>query len=143
MKLNQRTKDIRITVAQETQKIKMMIRVKIKTVNQGKHQGRLRPRHLLQLLQLLLVASRFRVAVQDWWRLRGRSQFRDGLLRSLRPRASRVRPLGLRGLQLFPLVQVVVRVRAENTPMSAGIIDTENACAELNASTATRKYVKT
>ena len=89
------------------------------------------------------VLARFRVAVQDWWRLRGQSQFRDGLLRSLRPRVSRVRPLGLRGLQLFPLVQVVVRVRAENTPMSAGIIDTENACAELNASTATRKYVKT
>ena len=139
MKLNQRTKDIRITVAQETQKIKMMIRVKIKTVNQGKHQGRVRLRHLLQLL---LVASRFRVAVQEWWRLRGRSQFRDGLLRSLRPRESRVRPLGLRGFQLFPLVQVVVRVRAENTPMSAGIIDTENACAELNASIATRAYVK-
>ena len=124
----------------KTQKIKIKIKVKIKTVNQGKHQGRVRLRHLLQLL---LVASRFRVAVQEWWRLRGRSQFRDGLLRSLRPRESRVRPLGLRGFQLFPLVQVVVRVRAENTPMSAGIIDTENACAELNASTATRKYVKT
>ena len=139
MKLNQRTKDIRITVAQETQKIKMMIRVKIKTVNQGKHQGRVRLRHLLQLL---LVASRFRVAVQEWRRLRGRSLFRDGLLRPLRPRVSRVRPLGLRGLQLFSLVQEVVRVRAENTPMSAGIIDTENACAELNASTATQTYVK-
>merc|ERR1712236_146442 len=131
LKLDQRTKDIRITMAQVTQKIKMMIRVKIKTVNQGKHQGRLRPWHLLQLL---LVASRFRVAVQEWRRLRGRSLFRDGLLRPLRPRVSRVRPLGLRGLQLFPLVQEVVRVRAENTPKSAGIINTENACAELNAS---------
>ena len=60
----------------------------------------------------------------------------------MRPRVSRVRPLGLRGLQLFPLVQVVVRVRAENTPKSAGIIDTENACAELNASIDTRTYVK-
>ena len=51
-------------------------------------------------------------------------------------------PLVLEGFQLHSTVQEEMRVTAEITPKSAGIINTENACVELNASTDTQMYVK-